>query len=263
MHIAKFPLFILGCSVSLLISPVYAKSQCGDDLRFIPFAKHKIVFHNLIASESVKKGQALEPSSSLGQIRKIPKPFTPNDELFAQGEEAYARRDFEGSIELFTRLYAMDKENPFVLNALGRSFYWMKGRKKEAIGFYLQLMKILEKGYLDSEKNAVVFQATNAKSRAITVIDPWFIDAYWKLGTLYLDYEKYPEAIFEMHRLYYYEYTAEREIPAENIQLAVQLFRYLTEAYYFVKDKEANQYFYCRIKEIDPQDTYVDRFQLK
>lgn len=240
-----------------------AVSKCGDDYSFTPFAGMYVEYRNVVADKAVKKGKFFAANTSLGKLRPLPKPLTPNDELFEQGQELYNKQDLKGAVKAFLQIYKMDKKNPFVINALARTYYRVEGESGRAINAYIELIKIIEKGYFESEKYAVTISTSDDKPQATVVIDPWFLESYWKLGTLYLDYQDYPRAVFEMSKMYYYEFKASLDVREADRPMATQLFAYLTEAHFHLKNKAANNYFFCRTKEVNPQNTYVDQFELK
>lgn len=250
--------------VLLSFESLLAVSKCGDDQAFIPFTERYVKYHNVIAHEKIKEGQNVSSQDNLGRIRERPKPLTPNDELFEKGQELYGQNDFENALRVFLKIYKIDEKNPFVLNALARTWYKMPNQGGRSIKAYLYLMKIIEAGYFDSEKYSVLVDSDRrSKSKGTMVIDPWFLEAYWKLGTLYLDYQEYPKAIVEMSKMYYYEFNAQKQIESADFPMAGQLFGYLTEAYFHTRNAKANSYFYCRTKEIDPGNKYVDQFLIK
>ena len=242
---------------------LYAASKCGSDLAFNPFRGTHVEYRNVIADEAIKAGKTFAANTSLGKLRPRPRPMTPNDDLFQQGQELYAKKDYAGAVKIFLQVYKLDAKNPFVINALSRTYYNMEGQGSRSINGYLELMSIIEAGYFDSEKYSVTIRLSKNKPQAKLVIDPWFIEAYWKLGTLYLDYQEYEKSVFEMSKIYYYEFHAGIELREAEQQMAKQLFGYLAEAHFHLKNKAANNYFICRTKEVDPQNTYVDAFELK
>jgi len=242
---------------------LHAESKCGDDHEFNPFRNHKIEYRNLIVDKVIKKGKTFAARTNLGQLRDRPKPLTPNDELFQQAQDLYEKKDHQGAIKILLAVFKLDKQNPFVREAIARNYYKSEGQKGRAIIHYIELMKIIEKGYFESEEFSVTITTSKEVSESVVIIDPWFLDAYWKLGTLYLDVEEYQKAIIEISKLYYFGFKPDLVNNASDRAMAAHIFGYLAEAYFHTKQKKANNYFFCRTKEIDPQNTYVDQFELK
>jgi tetratricopeptide (TPR) repeat protein len=240
---------------------LHAGSKCGDDVEFSPFSGGFVRYHNVIAYDKVRKGKSVNAREHVGKRRPRPNPLTPNDDLFKQGEELYKEKKYQEAVQILLKLYELDNQNPFVLNAIARSYYNIKGSASQSINTYLALMKVIENGYFDSEKHSVTLSPKKRKSEDVVVM--WFTEAYWKLGTLYLDYEEYEKAVIEMSKIYYIDYHVEAKIGADDRLIATQLFSFLAESYFMLKNKEANNYFHCRTMEIDPDNKYVGKFLLK
>lgn len=246
-----------------LSADIWAISKCGDDAAYSPFADSIIKYHNVVPYKSVIKGKLVTAKDYLGTIRPLPKSLTLDDKLYKEGEIAYNAGNYSLAINLFTKVFDLDRSNPFVVNALARTFYKIEGQGGRSINAYIELMRIIEAGYLESDQYSILVSSSNATDQSTIIIDPWFLEAYWKLGTLYLDYQDYPKAILEMSKMYYYEFKAHKKIAAADRKLATELFAYLTEAYFHLKNAEANRYFACRTNEIDPGNDYIKQFILK
>jgi tetratricopeptide (TPR) repeat protein len=245
------------------VCDLVAGTKCGDDQPYNPFAKVTVRYHNVLPYENIVEGAEVTVKDYLGKIRPYPKPLTLDERTFDIAEDAYQRGEYRRAATEYIKVYNLDKTNPFVINAIARTFYKLENQRGRSFRAYLDLMKIIENGYMDSEKYSVSVGKLKAKGQKVVVIDPWFLEAYWKLGTLYLDYQEYDKAVLEMSKMYYYEFRAHKDIPEADKGMAVQLFSYLTEAYFHLKNRNANAYFYCRTKEIDPANTFVEEFMIK
>jgi hypothetical protein len=84
----------------------------------------------------------------------------------------------------------------------------------------------------------------------------WFFEAYWKLGSLYLDHKEYEKAVFEISRGMYAIAILKTDQPIYE-QVYEQQLSYLCEAYYFLGNYRFAKYFACKALEINRKNDYV------
>ena len=94
--------------------------------------------------------------------------------------------------------------------------------------------------------------ASGAGPRSV-VIDAWFADAYWKLGTLYMDRAEYDKAAFEISRCL----ATGRSMPAA---LTDQAYSYLTKAHYHLGDYATAEALGRLTLRHNPDNQYVRPF---
>src|SRR6266576_1031770 len=83
------------------------------------------------------------------------------------------------------------------------------------------------------------------------VVDLWFVDAYWKLGMLYLDTGQYRDALIQ--------FATVALAPQPDSRIVAQLRAYLAETYFYLGEKSAAQWYVDRTLELDPANKYVLR----
>ncbi|MFZ5629715.1 MAG: hypothetical protein ACOY5B_11340 [Spirochaetota bacterium] len=248
----------------LFLPQVYAASKCGNPWDTYLYRENYIIYHNVIADTQPASRIRRGTTPGIGRLRQKPARLTLDDVTFRKAEAAYAARDFVTASHQFEKLMAQEPGNPFIVNALARTYYQMDERKGDALRQYERLMGILRQGYLDSEKYSVTIKLDNTNpTGGAYVIDPWFLEAHWKLGTLYLDVEQYQPAAFQILLAYLFNhFETDENIDEATRPLATQMTAYLTEAFFYLKDEANNRHFYCRTLELDRQNTYVQQFRL-
>jgi tetratricopeptide (TPR) repeat protein len=132
-----------------------------------------------------------------------------------------------------------EADNPFVLNEYARALFRVDSLRLESGRVYERLGEILTK--------------QQSPPPGTLVVDMWFIDAHWKLALLYLDIEEYGKALIELTKV-----ALSRPSSREARE---QLYSYLAEAFYFLGDKTAAQWFVEKTLQLNPRNEYVLAFR--
>ncbi|PYM87141.1 MAG: hypothetical protein DMD84_11015 [Candidatus Rokuibacteriota bacterium] len=157
----------------------------------------------------------------------------------AEAETLYRKQDYAAALAALEPAYRDEPTNPFVLEAYGRTLYYQRERER-AFSVYRRLVDLL-----DTEWRADALTAVT--------IDAWFVDAYWKVGTLHMDRAEYERAAFEISRALAGGFMWER--------LAVdQALSYLTKAYAEMDRRDVARYYAQRALERNPRNTFVKRY---
>jgi len=125
--------------------------------------------------------------------------------------------------------------NFFVLNYYARACYWEK--KEESYRVYKSLVNMLDS----------INQGTGSE----IPVDLWFREAYWKLGTLYMDNSLFEQAYYEISR----SLICMQNMKGEPIYC--QALEYLTECAYMLKEDELVRHLANRTLFYDPGNVYV------
>ena len=156
-----------------------------------------------------------------------------------EAEALYGKQDYVAAQAVLDPAYRDEPTNPFVLEAYGRALY-RQGARERAFPIYRRLVDLLDAEWRTDAATAVT-------------VDVWFVDAYWKVGTLHMDRAEWERAAFEISRALAGGFMWER--------LAVdQALSYLTKAYAEMDRRDVAKYYAERALERNPRNTFVKRY---
>ncbi|MCG8572364.1 MAG: hypothetical protein MJB14_19710 [Spirochaetes bacterium] len=262
-------LFLVFFTVFLLVSAI-------ADNPFIYLIYHKDIMINHFILEGKNIPTTITETNFRGELE--PYPQIDDDQIYQRLQiayQAYDNKEYHQAAQILNQLYKKDKSNPFLLNQYARALYWSNSKKSFRI--YKKLIQLLDhpvhkKGnyfYIDTSKYqdlpqqihhpeiatemTDLYNQLNKKFKTqYNTIDVWFIEAYWKIGTLYLDRKDYLSGAYYITKALF--------LLNNNPKLAEQAFGYLAESYYFL-DKPALSLYCAEItKQINPENKYVEYF---
>jgi tetratricopeptide (TPR) repeat protein len=156
-----------------------------------------------------------------------------------EGNALYDRRDYAGALATLGPAYRDEHDNPFVIESYARVLYRM-GERAQSYVVYRQLVDLLDATWRESAPDAVS-------------VDLWFVDAYWKTGTLHMDRREWQQAAFEISRALVgglaWEPLAEE-----------QALSYLTRAYFELGRRNEARYYAERALGRNPRNTYARQY---
>ena len=132
-----------------------------------------------------------------------------------------------------------EPDNPFIIYQQARCLYRNEATKPRAYQLYQRLVKQLDTAVPPGPADL------NA--------DAWFVEAYWKLGTLYMDHAQWSKAIFSISQ---FLLVAPREQYAGTL-LHEQILNYLTEAFSRLSDAKMCRHFGQLTLKDFPKNQYV------
>jgi tetratricopeptide (TPR) repeat protein len=133
----------------------------------------------------LKVGDKIVPGSLMGQISNYPDTLSLKyDSEIHQSIDYYSQREFVKASNVLKPALEFEPDNYFVLNYYARACYWTD--RDESFRVYQILINKLDSTYKTSDNKVIV--------------DLWFREAYWKLGTLYMDHNQYDKAYREISR---------------------------------------------------------------
>jgi tetratricopeptide (TPR) repeat protein len=159
------------------------------------------------------------------------------DRLFHEHIKVGPEGAYAGALAAIEPAYLDERDNPFVIETYARVLY-RKGERAQSYVVYRQLVDLLD--------------ARWGAPEAVTV-DLWFVDAYWKVGTLHMDRREWSRATFEISRALVgglaWEPLAEE-----------QALSYLTKAYFELGRPEEARYYAERALGRNPRNTYARQY---
>ena len=185
-------------------------------------------------------GTVVSAGRPVGDVQPLPAVISDRHQAtLVEAERLYGKQDYPGALAALEPAYRDEPDNPFVLEAYGRALYRLRQRER-AFLVYRKLVDLLDAEWAADAGKAVT-------------IDLWFVDAYWKVGTLHMDRSEWQRAAFEISRALAGGFMWER--------LAVdQALSYLTKAYAEMDRRDIAKYYAERALERNPRNTFVKRY---
>ena len=173
-------------------------------------------------------------------MQKLPTRYSEkHHETIIKARQLYNEKKYQETIALLLPAQEDEPNNLFILNDLARSMYWVEHMRPESFKYYRKLVDLIDSRHKSDEH--------------VVVIDLWFAEAYWKLGTLYLDRHEYERAAYEI--------TKAIVAGIDNAPFIYeQALSYLTEAYFYIGDYELAKYFYYQALSVNPKNKYVLKY---
>ncbi|TGM55642.1 hypothetical protein EHQ91_12100 [Leptospira biflexa] len=200
-----------------------------------------------------KVGDSLQAGQVAGTMTPLPDIVSEKFETqYRNAEQLYSEKKFNEAVAILEPSIKTEKNNPFLWNLYARALY-AANRKKESFSAYQRLLSIIDADETYFEDG----------SPDLVVLDAWFLEAYWKISTLYLDQEEYAKSIFYNRKMLDVVTYANKLYDPEKMIYNVSALSYLAEAYYFLKIKEANQFYVCETLKLDKDNQYVLQFLLQ
>jgi tetratricopeptide (TPR) repeat protein len=232
-----------GCSTAPLRTPTPASRATK--------APHTLILYAMLDRDVrlAHLGQGTGPSNAgvvvsagrpVGDVQPLPAVFSDRHQAaLVDAERLYVKQDYPAALAALEPAYRDEPDNPFVLEAYGRALYRQRERAR-AFAVYRKLVDLLDAEWAGDAGPAVT-------------IDLWFVDAYWKVGTLHMDRSEWQRAAFEISRALAGGFMWER--------LAVdQALSYLAKAYAEMDRRDISKYYAERALERNPRNTFVRRY---
>lgn len=237
-------LLVLLLNSLLLANNSLAQSHYSryGDYKVLPPAYNTFVVVHVDFDTALHVGNAVKPGQIIGyeQDRPLVRSARFGMKLIAS-EEAYDAGQYAVAAKLLAEAARTEPNNPFITYQLARCLYRLEDRE-HVYPLYVNLVAQLDK-------------AVPAADSVLTV-DAWFVEAYWKLATLYLDLEEWPGAIRSMSQFM----AAANPQYYENTPLHEQLLGYLTESFYHLNDREMYQFYGAETLRRFPKNQYVKQY---
>jgi tetratricopeptide (TPR) repeat protein len=226
-----------GCAMTRPAPPSRAAAPVSGPVRLYALDDKPVALAHAAATEPAA-GAIVSAGRPIGAFE--PPPATVSARHQARVEAAnhlYDRRDYVGALAAIEPAYLDERANPFLIETYARVLYRM-GERAQSFVVYRQLVDLLD--------------AQWSAPDSVTV-DLWFVDAYWKAGTLHMDRREWQRAAFEISRALVgglaWEPLAEE-----------QALSYLTKAYFELGRHEEARYYAERALGRNPRNTYARQY---
>jgi tetratricopeptide (TPR) repeat protein len=130
-----------------------------------------------------------------------------------------------------------EPENQFLLECYARALYRTDTYRSASYEFYKRLISSLD---------------SKADEKTTIHLDSWFMEAYWKYGTLLMDIGDWERAAFEISRALAISFMHNNAQP-----FVPQAYSYLTKAYFHMMRYDVAKYYADAALQIDPNNEYV------
>jgi len=239
--------FTLGCisTPNIEDEDVILSEDRLLDILIAPLDEFSVTFTHTILYEDYSNGDFIDRGEIIGQQEPWPEVLSEkNDEILKSAMKSYHFGDYGSAYNILSSIHEDEKENLFYLYYLAKTLFWFNGEsfKNMSKEYFLQIQQNIEDNYPYSEENTIV-------------IDAWFQDVYWKIACFYLDDAEYEKAALEIAKTSLLGYKG-------NPKAFEDILSYSTEIYYFLGNREYNQFLYLYTKAQFPENRYVDRFRL-
>ncbi|TGE21879.1 tetratricopeptide repeat protein [Hymenobacter aquaticus] len=185
-------------------------------------------------------GSRVEAGQTVGQADQTPLVRSARYGLqILDSEAAYEQGQYARAAALLEEAGQREPQNPFVTYQLARALYKIDDSKPRAYTLYQRLITQLDGAVPQNDSTLNV--------------DVWFAEAYWKLGTLYMDNQQWPEAILSIS-----QFLLAAPKPAyAGTPLHEQVLAYLTECFYHVGDAAMCRHYGQLTLQMFPRNSYV------
>lgn len=233
----------LSIFFSFWILPTFVFCQynlSNPDIAIKTSVKHIDLIHLVSKFDSIGN---VSMGEILGQVAPFPKKLSNRfDSNIQKSKKLYTKKKYKKAVNILEEAIKIEPTNPFILYEYARATYRIKEKAEDSYKTYKKLVRILDSTYNNSDSNMV--------------IDFWFKEAYWKLGTLHMDHNKWSEAFYEINRFI----GSIQDMKGEFIY--EQALSYLTECAFEMGEFELSTHFANRTLFYNPKNEYV-KYYLK
>jgi tetratricopeptide (TPR) repeat protein len=207
----------------------------NPDVYVAPSIKYIDFIH---VRKTVKDSEDITVGQEIGREEVRPRVMSKhyNEQIIAS-QDYYSDGDYIQASMSLREAVTAEATNPFVLETYARALYKIPDKQAESLERYKMLVSHLDE--------------TNGTTAEVLAIDLWFKEAYWKLGTLYMDNGEWNKAQFEINRFL----MSVQEFKGTPIY--TQALQFLTECYFELGNRELSQRFAKRTLHYDSNNQYA------
>ena len=227
-----------GCAMSQPSVSPRARGAATGPVRLYALDDKPVALAHAAAPEPTA-GAVLADGRAIGAFEPLPAIVSDrHQDRVDAANRLYGTRDYTGALAAIEPAYLDERDNPFLLETYARVLY-RKGERAQSFVVYRQLVDLLDERWRGAPDSVTV--------------DLWFVDAYWKAGTLHMDRREWDRAAFEISRALVGGLAWEPL--AED-----QALSYLTKAYFELGRHEEARYYAERALGRNPRNTYARQY---
>jgi tetratricopeptide (TPR) repeat protein len=202
--------------------------------------QHLTLLHTDSAIDSLAPGTTIDKGMVVARTQPLPaiRSVYHGADL-AASEAAYDAGQFPEAARLLREAIAKEPDNPFLLNAYARALYQVQETNPQSYTAYLAVFRLLDAQYKSTPTELAV--------------DCWFLESYWKFGTLCLDQGQWEVAALCIEQCL----AGSGDLYASNPLLLEQALGYLTEAFAESHRPALCRYYGQRTLKLFPVNRYV------
>lgn len=230
-------------------------------------------FLHLVPNDMLKIKENVKPYDFFGYMEKMPDVLSKKyNFIIKKSVKLYNEEKYEQAAKILEVAVKNEPDNPFILNFYAKALYWFDN--ESSYKYYNKLIEILdnqetgEKYFKIKNRDKDLLEIKNEKlrdeikeisieiakiSKENILVDYWFTESYWKLGTLYLDRSDYLRGIYEITR----SMVTKKD---DYKLLKEQAYSYLCESFCFLEKPELAKYCADQVFKINPDNKYVLKF---
>lgn len=238
------------CLLVSILLPLASKAQYHlmTPDAVLPYVKNTLLKEHASPNPNATAKQIAVAGQHLMQPDPLPlEQSATYGSALAASRAAYAQGQFNNAATRLTAGLASETQNHFLLFQYARALYATEVRKPESFVVYQQLIRSLDRD--------------NGENDSTATIDYWFLEAYWKLGTLQMDQAQWGPAAYNIAR--FLAGAASLDGLTQEPMLYEQALGYLTECYFKLNEPEICRYYGTRTLKFFPKNRYVKAYLAK
>jgi tetratricopeptide (TPR) repeat protein len=231
-----------GCATARSSAPAPSPGtgEAPKPVRLYALGTENVTLGHANPRPHIASGATPAPGDTLPDVQPRPAPLSDRHQAqIADANERYGARDYAGALAVIGPAYLAERDNPFVIETYARVLYRM-GERAQAFVVYRQLIDLLDARW-------------RAESPGSVAVDLWFVDAYWKLGTLHMDRREWERAAFEISRALVGGLALEPLVEDQALS-------YLTKAYFELGRRKEARYYAERAVDRNPRNAYARHY---
>ncbi|WP_201977425.1 hypothetical protein [Hymenobacter rubidus] len=210
----------------------------------LPVRKNSVSYTHVDVVDNLPLGSKVQKGQQIAVIQPEPAVQSEGYDLVLAGaKKAYDEGFFPQAAAALADAVVHEPDNPFLLYHYARALYKTDETKPQSYTVYQQLIAALAR--------------QGGENDTIAVVDMWFPEAYWKLGTLQMDNAQWAAAVDNIARalLSLEELGTLNSTPIHEEALA-----YLTECFYNLQNAKLCRYYGNRTLKLFPHNRYVQPY---